>query len=52
MFVKTFISEKLNILCNCREEALEICANELETKSSQLIILSLYIYIYTHTHRV
>jgi len=42
LFIKTFISEKLNISCNCREEALEICANELQTKSSRLIILNLY----------
>ena len=42
LFIKTFISEKLNISCNCREEALEIFANELQTKSYKLIILSIY----------
>ena len=33
---------KINILHNCKEKNLEVCAVELETKSSTLIILSSY----------
>jgi len=33
---------KINISHNCKEKDLEICAAELETKSSKLIILSLH----------
>ena len=39
---KDFYFSKICISHNCREEALETCANELETKLSKLIILSLY----------
>ena len=33
---------KIEILQNCKEKDLEICAVELETKASKLIILSIY----------
>ena len=33
---------KINISHNCKEKDFEICATELETKSSKLIILSLH----------
>jgi hypothetical protein len=34
---------KINTLYNCKEKDLEMCAIELETKASKLIILCLYI---------
>ena len=33
---------KIDILQNCREKDLEICAVELETRASKLIVLSIY----------
>jgi hypothetical protein len=33
---------KINILQNCREKDLEICAVELETGASKLIVLSIH----------
>ena len=33
---------KIDILQNCREKDLEICAVELETGASKLIVLSIY----------
>ena len=42
MFGKTCISAKLIFHINCQDKVLEICAIELETKSSKLIILSVY----------
>ena len=42
LFVQTCISAKLVISHNCKEKDLEICATELETKSSKLTTLSLY----------
>jgi hypothetical protein len=36
------IYNKIDISCHCKEQVLEICAIQLETKASALIILSLY----------
>jgi hypothetical protein len=40
--LKGLYFSKINISHNCREKDLEICAIELETKSSKLIIISLH----------
>ena len=39
---KDLCFSKISISCQCKDKDLEICAIELETKSSKLIILSLY----------
>ena len=39
---KDLNANKIDILQNCREKDLEICAVELETGASKLIVLSIY----------
>jgi hypothetical protein len=49
---KDFNANKIDISHNCTEKDLEICAVELETEASKLIILSLYRAPYTNFNRL